>query len=238
MKLEKRTILITGGSSGIGRCLAEELVQAGNRIIIASRSAQSNRPEMIALTCDLTEQTSVTELVARLKKEDLNPDILINNAAIQCTPKFIEGNFDFHSIEKEITVNFTAVAWLTSLLLPLLMRHKPSAIVNISSGLALYPKSSSAIYCATKAALHSFSQSLRYQLEETVVSVHEVILPLVDTPMTEGRGSGKISAKAAAGAIIDGLKRDKEEIYVGKAKWLPLLSRISPAIAQNILKKH
>jgi len=238
MRLKDRTILITGGSSGIGQRLAEKLLEDGNRVIIASRSAQSKQGKMIAFNCDLGKKASVIALVDSLKEDGLRPHILINNAGIQCEPKFTEGNFDFNSIEREITVNFTAIAWLTSLLLPILMAHKSSSIVNISSGLALYPKSSSAIYCATKAALHNFSRSLRYQLEGTSISVHEAIMPLVDTPMTQGRGSGKISAQAAAEAIIEGLERDKEEIYVGKAKLLFLISRVSPKIAQKIMKKY
>lgn len=78
----------------------------------------------------------------------------------------------------------------------------------MSSGLALYPKTGAAVYCATKAALHSFSQSLRYQLEKTPVRVVEVILPLVETPMTEGRGRGKISAAQAVDAMVTGLIAD------------------------------
>ncbi len=179
MKLEQHTILITGGSSGIGSCLADQLHDAGNKIIVASRSPMSNSLNNIALKCNLAEKNSVIKLLEQLKKQKQRPSILINNAAIQSTPKFTDQDFDFNTIQTEITVNFTAVAWLTSLLLPILMSHESSAIVNISSGLALYPKTGSAIYCATKAALHSLSQSLRYQLKGTSVSVHEVLLTIL-----------------------------------------------------------
>ena len=236
MKLTGHTILITGASSGIGKCLASQLHDAGNKIIVASRSAKSDRSNTIALTCDLTEKNAVIKLVGILKKRKLKPSLLINNAAVQFTPGFVDKDFDFNAIQTEITVNFTAVAWLTSLLLPVLTAGESGAIVNISSGLALYPKTNSAVYCATKAAIHSFSQSLRYQLQEKNVSVHEAILPLVDTPMTRGRGSGKITAGAAARSIIKGLEKDRYEIYVGKAKWLPILARLSPRLTRKILK--
>ncbi|MEN8188442.1 MAG: SDR family NAD(P)-dependent oxidoreductase [Thermodesulfobacteriota bacterium] len=238
MKLKNRTILITGGSSGIGKCLADQLHDSGNRVIVVSRSAESSRADDVALSCDLTDECSVIRLADLIKSRNLEPSILINNAAIQSTSKFTDHDFNFNTIQSEVTLNFTAVAWLTSLLLPILRGQESSAIVNISSGLALYPKTSSAVYCATKAALHSFSQSLRYQLEGTNVSVHEALLALVDTPMTHGRGRGKMTAPAAAASIIAGLGNDKNEIYVGKARYLPVLARISPWLTRKILNRE
>ena len=92
------------------------------------------------------------------------------------------------------------------------------------------------MYCATKAALHSASQSLRYQLEKTQVRVAEVLLPLVDTAMTKGRGSGKITAEAAARDIITGMGTKRDEIYIGKARLLPPILRLAPGIVKKMLK--
>ena len=117
-----------------------------------------------------------------------------------------------------------------------LRRQQTAAIVNVSSGLAIYPKTGSAVYSATKAALHSFTQSLRYQLEDTGVHVFEAIVPMVDTPMTAGRGSGKISAQECAKQMIAGIHANRDEIYIGKARLLPLLSRLAPGTAKRILK--
>lgn len=173
-----------------------------------------------------------------LQEESLAPSVLINNAAVQYTPRFIDPDFDITKIGVEVATNFTGVALLTALVLPMLRSHPRAAVVNLSSGLAIYPKTSSAVYCASKAAVHSLSQSLRYQLAGTGVQVYEVLLPLVDTPMTSGRGQGKMSVAPAADAIIRGIERDQEEIYVGKARLLPLLARIAPGLAKRILKKY
>jgi uncharacterized oxidoreductase len=134
-------------------------------------------------------------------------------------------------------VNFLAPVWLSYLALGVFQANaRRSAIVNVSSGLAFYPKTSSAVYCATKAALHSLSQSLRYQLEGTNTRVVEAFLPVVDTPMTAGRGEEKISAAQAALEIVAGITRGHNEIFVGRTRWLPVLTRISPAIPRTILK--
>jgi uncharacterized oxidoreductase len=170
-----------------------------------------------------------------------HPDIsiLINNAAVQLTPTFISDDFDFDGIGYEITTNLTSPLWITSLLLAgTLVRQKEALIVNISSGLAFFPKRESAVYSASKAALHSISQSLRYQLEETSVGISEVILPLVDTPMTHGRGKGKISPVSAARGIIEGIENGRKEIYLGKARLLPVLMWVAPFIVKNILKRN
>ncbi|MFC1673251.1 SDR family oxidoreductase [Pseudomonadota bacterium] len=243
MKLHNRTILITGATSGIGRALCLRLSSHGNRIVAVGRSSdkldalKQDLPDAEIVRCNLASKGEVIALASHIDQKDLPVSVLINCAAVQYTPRFTDADFSFDSIETEITTNFTAVAWLTSLMLPRLMAHEDSAaIVNMSSGLAYYPKSSSALYCATKAALHSLSQSLRYQLEETKVGVSEILLPLVDTPMTEGRGSGKITAGRAASETIQAIEREQNEAHIGKAWIVPILNRISPALTKRILK--
>ncbi len=107
---------------------------------------------------------------------------------------------------------------LIYLLLPNLLQPNPSLIVNINSGLALVPKTSSAVYCATKAALNILSQSLAHQFEDTSIDVKQVFLPLVDTAMTTGRGKAKLSAEQAAADIICGLHSTGPNIDIGKMK--------------------
>ncbi|HEY9081105.1 SDR family oxidoreductase [Magnetovibrio sp.] len=243
MHLHDRTILVTGATSGIGRALSLQLAAHGNHVVAVGRDAdklsalQHELPNATTMRCDLTSKTSVIELALRIEAEQLPVSVLINNAAVQFTPRFTDDDFSFDGIEAEITTNFTAVAWLTALLLPRLLEHNNgSAIVNLSSGLAFYPKPSSALYCASKAALHSLSQALRYQLDGTNVRVSEVLLPLVDTPMTEGRGTNKLTPEFTAQKIIQGVARDVDEIYIGKARILPILNRISPALTRRILR--
>lgn len=243
MHLHKRTILITGATSGIGRALCHQLSQQENHIIAVGRSQeklnalQCELANVTVVRCDLESKGEVVALARLVKQRDLPVSVLINNAAVQHTPRFIDPDFSFNSIESEITTNFTSIAWLTSLFLPQLLSHTDgAAIVNMSSGLAIYPKTTSALYCANKAALHSLSQALCYQLADTPVNVTEVLLPLVDTPMTEGRGKGKISAARAAALTLRAVERECTEAYIGKARILPILNRISPALTKRILR--
>ncbi|MEN8232700.1 MAG: SDR family NAD(P)-dependent oxidoreductase, partial [Thermodesulfobacteriota bacterium] len=139
---------------------------------------------------------------------------------MQHTPTFLDDEFKYENIAHEITLNFTSVCSLTYLLLPALLHQNKAVILNVNSALALTPKTSSAIYCATKGALNIFSQSLRYQLEKTNISVQQVFLELVDTSMTRGRGKNKVSAEDAAKKIILGMERNILEHYIGKVKLL------------------
>lgn len=244
MQLRRQTIIITGATSGIGKALAVELSKRNNHIIAVARSEdklkhlQNQLPSVTTIRCDLSVKQDVVDLAESLERENLKISVLINNAATQNTPKFSDPDFSFKAIQPEITTNFTSIAWLVALLLPTLSRaEKGGAIINLSSGLALYPKTGSAIYCATKAAIHSLSQSLRYQLASGGVCIHEVLLPLVDTPMTKGRGRNKLSPARVAADIIAGVEKGREEIWVGKARFLPLLNRISPSMTRNMMKK-
>jgi len=119
-------------------------------------------------------------------------------------------------------------------LLPIVQDNKNSAIVNVSSGLAIVPKAKSAVYCATKAAIHIFSKSLRYQLD--TVKVFEIIPPLVDTHMTKGRGKGKITTQRLVNEFIKAFKKNRYEVNIHKVKLLRIINRISPKIADSIMK--
>ena len=161
---------------------------------------------------------------------------LINNAAVQYTPTFIDSNFKFESINDEITTNLTALCSLCYLLLPMLNRQHSAVILNVNSGLALVPKTTSDIYCATKGALNIFSHSLRHQLKNTPVQVLQAFLPLVDTPMTEGRGKSKMTIEKVSTEIIKGIENTILDHDIGKVKFLRLLNRLLPSLAQKIMK--
>lgn len=243
MNLQNRTILITGGTSGIGKELVRQLDKSGNELIVLGRSEHKLadlKKQFVSIStycCDLSQRSQVERVMDQVITHHPDVSVLINNAAVQLTPSFISDEFDFDSIDFQITTNLSAPLWIISLLMAgnFLTQHQ-SLIVNISSGLAFYPKTESAVYCATKAALHSISQSLRYQLEKTPVRVSEVILPLVDTAMTEGRGSGKITAKLAAEGIIAGIEAGRDEIYIGKARLLPLMLLLVPGVFKKMMK--
>lgn len=241
MKPKDKHIVITGGTSGIGLELVRQL-HTDNRISVIARPSErlatlcQTFPQISTYEADFGDIGSIEKAADALVKTDEKIDILINNAAVQYTPRFIDDDFRYEHIKREIDINFTSVCSLIHLTLPALLQDKPSLIMNINSGLSLVPKSSSAIYCATKGALNIFSQSLAHQLEHTNIKVAQAFLPLVDTPMTEGRGSGKLSVEKAAAEIIKGLDGSKPEIDVGKVKILRQINRFAPALARKIMK--
>lgn len=243
MKIADRAVLITGGTSGIGYELVRNLAPVNKFLIVIGRNPvrlQALREEfgnVVPYECSIADNMSLEKTFSEVVTDHPEVSVVFNNAGIQETPMFLDKKFSYDSIDHEIAVNLSAPIKICALMLgPMLSTEIPSAFVNVSSGLAFFPKRSSAVYCATKAAIHNFSRSLKYQLEETSVAVHEAILPLVDTPMTEGRGKGKMHPKDAARAIIEGVEAGRQEIYIGKAKLMPILSRLSPTLMARIMK--
>ena len=243
MKLKHKRILITGGTSGIGYQLTRQLCVDNTVIVIARDEARlaslaQELDGVITYRADLAEPSDVEAVAERIVTRFGRIDLLINNVAIQNTSTFLDETFQYSSIAREIAVNFTSVCSLTYLLLPALLQDKPAVIMNINSGLALAPKTSSAVYCATKAALDVFSQSLRYQLEQSNIRVQQVFFELVDTAMTEGRGRKKMSAEQAAREVITALQREVQDHDVGKVKLLRCLLRFAPSAAKKIMKAY
>jgi uncharacterized oxidoreductase len=236
---DSRTILLTGATSGIGAALCALLLAQGHRLIAVSRRA-SRLAAAAALTpvdCDLADPGAVRAAMAAIVSRHPDIGIVINNAAVQHPRPLTDPAFEAADVIDEAHVNLVAPALIAHAVLPTLRaQDRPTAIVNVSSGLAFFPKRDTGLYCASKAGLHSFSQSLRYQLEGTRVRVIEAILPLVDTPMTAGRGSGKLAAEAAARAMLAGVAAGRDEIFIGKARLLRVLGAIAPAIPRRALK--
>ncbi len=242
MNTANRTILITGGTSGIGLALVNQLSK-NNCILVLARPHEKmttlfgDRHNIHCYCCDLSAQPDTERTLGKIIKEHPDISMVINNAGVQYTPLLIDEDFELKSINEEIQVNLQAPLLLSAILIKHWRQHnQPSAIVNISSALAMFPKTSAAVYCATKAALHNFSLALSYQLENTCTRIQEAILPLVDTAMTSGRMGKKISADTAATEIIAGMNKNKKFIYVGKTKWIPLLARITPSFVAHMFK--
>lgn len=234
-----RTILLTGATSGVGAALCAILLAQGHRLIAVSRRASrmAAGDVLVPIDCDLADPGAVRAAMRTIVARHPDIGLVINNAAVQHPRPLTDPDFDPATLIEEAHVNLVAPALIAHAVLPALRAtDRPTAIVNIGSGLAFHPKRDTGLYCASKAGLRSFSQSLRYQLEGTTVRVIEAILPLVDTPMTAGRGRGKLAADAAAQAILDGVAKGSEEIFVGKARLLRLLDAIAPAIPRRVLK--
>ena len=240
MRLKGNKILITGATAGIGKALTEKFLELDNQVIALGRNKEkllelsSTDKRIIPYACDLARQPELDRLAAFIKQEQPDTNILINNAGIQYNYTFSDDPGLPAKIEHEINVNLLAPLKLIALLLPTLSLHNNAAIVNVSSGLGLVPKMQAPVYCGTKAGLHIFSKSLRYQQEK--VRIFEIIPPLVDTDLTRGRGKDKLSPHQLANEFIDAFKKNRYEVAIGKVKWLKILNRISPALAERLLK--
>lgn len=234
-------IVITGGASGLGLELLKQLYNDNEISVIARPSANLEKLRrtfkcVSIYEADLADLNAVESAADLLVKSEKKIDILINNAAVQYTPHFLDEDFQYETIMREINTNLTSICALIYLLMPNLLQSKPSIILNINSGLGLVPKSSSAIYCATKGALNILSQSLAHQLEDTNIEVKQAFLPLVDTAMTKGRGKGKLPVKKVAASVIRGMGSSGPNIDIGKVKALRFVQRLSPDLAQRIMR--
>jgi short-subunit dehydrogenase involved in D-alanine esterification of teichoic acids len=242
MKATGHKVLITGATSGIGLALAEKFTALGNTVIATGRSKEKlallaqKIPQLITFCCDLASREGIDELIIFIEREHQDLNILVNNAGIQYNYDFLSSSQITYKIDHEIKTNLIAPLQLCALLIPLLQLKPEAAIINISSGLAIAPKKTAPVYCGTKAGIHIFSQALRFQLENSAIKVFEIIPPLVDTPMTAGRGKNKISPQALVEEFWPYFLNNTYEIYIGKARLLNLIYRLSPALALKIMK--
>lgn len=188
------TILITGGGSGIGRGLAEAFHRQGNQVIIAGRrqpvleeTAAAN-PGMRSLTLDIESADAIGTFASRLLAEFPALNVVVHNAGIMRTENLAadgpeELGAELATAESVITTNLLGPLRLTAALLPTLRQQHKASLVTVSSGLAFLPLAMTPTYCATKAAVHSWSQSLRFQLRDTNVEVLEIVPPYVQTEL-------------------------------------------------------
>ncbi|WP_207896962.1 SDR family oxidoreductase [Sphingomonas sp. PP-CC-3G-468] len=219
-------ILITGGASGIGLALAARLLSAGNRVIICGRNeatlkkAKAEHPALIIRVCDVADAPSRHALVAWLAIDHPDLNVLINNAGVQHRRDF-NGDSATAALDQEIAINLTAPINLIAELLPALKRQERAWIVNVSSGLAFSPMADVPVYCATKAAIHSFTLSLRHQLRSTSVKVVELAPPIVDTGLGGNARSGGTSSRpmmspeAFATEALAQLATGRDEVLIG-----------------------
>jgi uncharacterized oxidoreductase len=192
MKLSGNTILITGGGSGIGRGLAEEFHKLGNQVIVAGRRKHAleetvaANPGMKSVTFDVQNAASIREFGAQMTADFPALNVLINNAGIMRHENLLKQQDDLADAEAIVATNLLGPIRLTAALLPHLKQQAHAAIVNVSSGLAFVPLVFTPTYCATKAAIHSYTESLRFQLRSTPVEVLELIPPYVQTHLMDG----------------------------------------------------
>jgi len=230
MRLDSNTILITGGGAGIGRGLAEALHALGNHVVIGGRREGVLRevcganPGMSHVALDVADRRSIHAALETVTARFPDLNCLVNNAGIQRAHDFsVTGGVNDEAVEEEVWTNLVGLAWMCSAFLPLLTRRPEAAVINVSSGLAFVPLARFPIYCATKAAVHSFCVSLRHQLKDSSVKVIELIPPMVDTNLGQGRPRPARMAMPLAQFIaeaMEGLSGDADEVAVGNAKSL------------------
>lgn len=237
MQLSGKTILVTGGTDGIGAQLIRQLRDKGAAVITQGRNADrvaATRADGFEVTqADLSSPAGVNALLAGLKDRPI--DVLVNNAGAGVDHDFREAAPDLAASDATIFLNLNAPIHLIAALMPVLKSRPEAMIVNVTSGLAIAPRAGGPVYCATKAALRSYSQALRHQLKGTGVHVLEALPPVVETKLTAGRGSKKMAPDACAREIVTGMERNADEANVGMVKFLQLVHSISPALARNIM---
>lgn len=244
---EGRTALVTGGSAGIGKEIARELAAGGARVIIVSRDRA--RAEAVIrglaghvelLSGDLSIAAEQDRIVAEVGRRWPDLSILVNNAGVQVNLPEIGIGDDgrMRDLRGEVGVNLVAPITLSLGLMPVLALQPAAVIVNISSGLAITPKRTAPVYCATKAALRSFTAALRYRCEDAAptIRVVDVVMAYVDTDMTRGRPGAKMTPVEAARAVVTALGRGQREIWVGNTRLLSAIHRLSPALAVKIMR--
>lgn len=220
------TVLITGGSMGIGYAMAEAYLKQGNRVLICSRrekrlaEAKEKHPELEVKVCDVADENDRKALVEwAMGFPELN--ILVNNAGIQRDIDFTKGIAEYLSGSSEIAINLEAPIILSGMLIPHLAGRKEAAIINVSSGLGFVPAARMPVYSATKAAMHAYSMVIRHQVKPLGIKVFEVIPPAVDTELNqEGRAKrggyhAGLGPEEFVAAVMKGLAADQYEIGYG-----------------------
>jgi uncharacterized oxidoreductase len=229
MKITNNTILITGGGSGIGRGLAEAFHALGNQVIIAGRRQHAldevtdANPGMASVTLDIDDPEAIRSFAEEVTEFHPTLNVLINNAGIM-RPENLKAP-QAADAEAIITTNLLGPIRLTAALLPHLQKQPSSAIINVSSGLAFVPFPTTPTYSATKAALHSYTVSLRVHLKDTPVEVIEIIPPAVATDLTPGRSTSDPHFMSVEDYIAETMQILKTqptpaEINVEKVKFL------------------
>lgn len=226
MSMTHRTILITGGNSGIGAALARALLALGNRVVITGRNPDrlaavlADTPGLAGYALDVTDPAALADFPAQVLADHPQLDTLILNAGIMEAEDYTADPVSTDVADRTIATNLTAPIHMAAAFLPHLRSRPQAALITVSSGLAFVPKAANPVYSATKAAIHSWSQSLRHQLRDTSVAVHEIAPPLVATELTPGQSkvAAALPLQDFTDEVIAILSRDRipDEVLVDR----------------------
>ncbi len=242
MKMSGNTILITGGTSGIGLELARQLAALNNTVLVTGRDQAKldlvarDNPSLTTLRSDASDRAAIAQLFHRVTNEFPKLNVLINNAGIMRKINLLESGGDLEDLAREIHINLTGPGCMVKQFLPHLRAQPNAAIVNVTSGLAFVPFPISPIYSATKAGLHAFTRALRVQLKNTSIRVFELAPPSTQTPLqdafdaTDVKASANMDVGKLARAAIKGLAGNRLEIRPGLSNVLHWIGRLAPAL--------
>lgn len=250
MNTTNNVVLITGGTSGIGYELASQLIALGNTVIITGRDqarldlVREQLPDVKLALCDVSQPASITALYEHISAAYPALNVLINCAGIMRKLNLNHASSDLEDSTREITTNLNGSIWASLAFLPLLKRQPRATLVNVSSGLAFVPMPIAPVYCASKAAIHSFTLSLRRQLKGSTVRVVELAPPATETPLFHGDftpddtgGAVPMPVSKLAAHAIAGLANGVEEIRPGLSNVLKIASRVAPSFMLGQLGK-
>jgi len=245
MRLTGRTILITGGSAGIGLAFALKFLELGNEVIVTGRrkavldAVKAEHPKLHTIQSDVGDPDEIAALAARVKRDFPNLDLLMNNAGVGVAKNLKASPNDLAGLMTEMEINVGGVVRTTAALIDLLTANH-GTVMNVSSALAFVPVPAMPIYSATKAAVHSYTQSLRFQLEGSGVEVIELMPPAVRTDMTsdfDEAGISTITTDELVKQAIAALRAGKQEIRPGQSNLLALMRRLAPSFINRQLWK-
>ncbi|MGY3539761.1 putative oxidoreductase [Bradyrhizobium sp. USDA 4515] len=239
VQLRQRTILITGGTSGIGQELARQLLERGNTVIVTGRDqARLNQttaalPGIHTLLSDASDWNAVQRLYEEVVERFPSLDTIVNNAGIMRNLR-LDQERSLVDVTREIEIDLNGPIWMVQQFLPFLKARQQSLIVNVSSGLAFVPFPAAPIYSAAKAGLHAYTRCLRAQLVGTGVTVVELAPPGTETPLFRGefaeemKGEKGMDPAVLVQRAIEGIEAGKTEIRPGPSNILKVASRLAP----------
>jgi uncharacterized oxidoreductase len=249
MKQSKQTVIITGGSSGIGLALAKKFMENDNTVMITGRNLQKleavqrDFPQIHIFQSDVNDDADVQKLADDIQEKFGGIDILINNAGIMNLVDTGNESNDLQKQMQEIEINYNSPIRLLHHFLPQLKNSKNAVLVNVSSGLAYVPFSQAPVYSGTKSALHFWTLGIRPQLKPHGIKVIELLPPVVDTPLAHGADIAEddnlkpMPPEKLADIFWNGFIKGKEEITPGISSQLKLMSRLAPKFIFNQLNK-
>lgn len=252
MNLSNNTIVITGGTSGIGLAFAKELLKRGNKVIVVGRNQKTidevmkNNKGLIGLQGDVSSRDSVRKIAVFIKENHPEANILFNSAGIMRSFSLLDENMELEQVTNEVETNLNGTIWMTQALLPLLAAQNEAMIVTVSSGLSYVSSPMHPIYSATKAGVHMYTDALRIQLNKSGANIHvmELVPPLVaetnlEPSMKGAGGFPNMSLDTLVKHGLKGMEKNKNRVVPGLSKFLRFAGKFFPdLLSSSMIRKE